>query len=456
MLIGIGLGPGNPDLLTLAAVKALKESTIVFVPGKLAEKLVSPYAKAQILDFPMIQDKSELSKLWEKNAGIVAVEAKNKIVSFAVLGDPNVFSTFSHLKRTIEEKYPDIEITTIPGVSSITAQAARTNTSMDSSFIVSDGSPVNTKIILKSKHPEDVKKTLIEEGFNEFIFAQHLFMDNELVSNDIPQTGDYFSLMVAKRGKIRNNDENIIYDKSGKKDKTNNKLIYFVGAGPGNPKYITVRGRELLESADFVMYAGSLVNPVVLNYVHGETLDSFGMKLEDIEDILSKKVEEGKTVVRLHSGDPSLYGAIIEQIDCLKKRGIDVEIVPGVTSLFAAAAALKTQLTINGITETLIITRPAGTTLEKDSIRELSRHNATMAIYLGTDKLRKIMQDVEYPEETPAAVVYHASWEDESVILGTVGNIADRVEAEGINRSAMIIIGNVLTPHNFKRSHLYG
>ena len=376
------------------------------------------------------------------------------MVSFAVLGDPNVFSTFSHLKRTIEEKYPEIEITTIPGVSSITAQAARTNTSMDSSFVVSDGSPVNTKIILKSKHPEDVKKTLIEEGFNEFIFAQRLFMENELVTDEIPQTGDYFSLMVAKRGKIRTNDEN--NNKSDKKDKTDKKIIYFVGAGPGNPKYITVRGRELLESADFVMYAGSLVNPVVLNYVHGEKLDSFGMKLEDIADVLSKKVDEGKTVVRLHSGDPSLYGAIIEQIDSLKKRGIDVEIVPGVTSLFAAAAALKTQLTINGITETLIITRPAGTTLEKDSIRELSRHNATMAIYLGTDKLRKIMQEVEYPEETPAAVVYHASWEDELVILGTVGDIADRVEAEGINRSAMIIIGNVLTPQNYKRSHLYG
>lgn len=441
MLIGVGLGPGNPDLLTLAAIKALKESRKVFVPGKLAEKLVSPYAKAHILDFPMIQDKKELSKLWEKNAGIVAVEAKNKMVSFAVLGDPNVFSTFSHLKRTIEEKYPEIEITTIPGVSSITAQAARTNTSLDSSFVVSDGSPVNTKIILKSKHPEDVKKTLIEEGFNEFIFGRRLFMENELVTGEIPQAGDYFSLMVAKRGKTRIN---------------NKKIIYFVGAGPGNPKYITVRGRELLESADFVMYAGSLVNPVVLNYVHGEKLDSFGMKLEDIADVLSNKVDEGKNVVRLHSGDPSLYGAIIEQIDSLKKRGVDVEIVPGVTSLFAAAAALKTQLTINGITETLIITRPAGTTLEKDSIRELSRHNATMAIYLGTDKLRKIMQEVEYPEETPAAVVYHASWEDELVILGTVGDIADRVEAERINRSAMIIIGNVLTPHNFKRSHLYG
>lgn len=441
MLIGVGLGPGNPDLLTLAAIKALKESRTVFVPGKLAEKLVSPYARAKILDFPMIQDKKELSKLWEKNAGIVADEASKGTVSFAVLGDPNVFSTFSHLKKTIEKKYPEIKISTIPGVSSITAQAARTNTSIDSSFVVSDGTPVRTKIILKAKHPEDVKKTLMGEGFNEFIFAERLFMDNEKVTDDIPEIGDYFSLIVAKREKTANN---------------NKKIIYFVGAGPGNPKYITVRGRELLEIADFVMYAGSLVNPVVLNYVHGQTLDSYGMKLEDIASVLSKKVKEGKTVVRLHSGDPSLYGAIIEQMESLKKHGIDVEIIPGVTSLFAAAAALKTQLTINGITETLIITRPAGATLEKDSIRELSRHNATMAIYLGTDKLRKITEEVEYSPETPAAVVYHASWEDEKVILGTVGDIADRVEASGINRSAMIIIGNVLLPSNFQRSHLYG
>jgi precorrin-4/cobalt-precorrin-4 C11-methyltransferase len=143
-------------------------------------------------------------------------------------------------------------------------------------------------------------------------------------------------------------------------------------------------------------------------------------------------------------------------MDSLKNRNIDVEIIPGVTSLFAAAATLKTQLTINGITETLIITRPAGTTLEKDSIRDLSRHNATMAIYLGTDKIRRIMDLVEYPRETPAAVVYHASWEDELVIIGTVGDIADKVEEKGLKRSAMIIIGNVLTPENYTRSHLYG
>ncbi|MDP2844508.1 MAG: cobalt-precorrin-4/precorrin-4 C(11)-methyltransferase, partial [Candidatus Methanoperedens sp.] len=125
--------------------------------------------------------------------------------------------------------------------------------------------------------------------------------------------------------------------KRGKENRKNNRIVYFVGAGPGNPKYITVKGRELLESADLVMYTGSLVNPDVLNYAHGEKIDSHGMKLEAIVDVLAKNVEEGKLVVRLHSGDPSLYGAIIEQIDGLKKRGIDTGIIPGVTSLFAAA-----------------------------------------------------------------------------------------------------------------------
>lgn len=439
MLIGIGLGPGDPDLLTLAAIKALKKSKKVFVPGKLATELVAPYAKAEVLNFPMIQDREELLRLWEKNADILAKEAERSLVSFAVLGDPNFFSTFSHIRSIIKERHPYIEITTIPGVSAITAYASRLNTGVDGSFVVSDGSPVRTKIILKAKNPGKVKEELIKEGFDGFIFAERLFMENENVTCEIPEKGDYFSMLVARKGKNKNN---------GKK-------VYIVGAGPGNPRYITVKGRELLESADLVVYAGSLINPEILNYMNGDKIDSYGMGLDDIVETMAKNVEDGKTVIRLHSGDPSLYGAIMEQIDCLKKRGINVEIIPGVTSLFASAASLKKQLTLKGITETLIITRPAGETLEKDSIEELSRHNATLAVYLGTHKLREITEKI-YPKEIPAAVVYHASWEDEKVILGTVADIADKVEALGIDKSAMIIIGNVLSPDNYMRSHLYG
>lgn len=438
MLLGVGLGPGDPDLLTLAAIRALKESSRVFVPGKIAAELVAPYAQPEILEFPMIQDRQKLSRLWENNARIIAEEAGDKVVSFGVIGDPNFFSTFSHLRRTLEEKYPDIEISTIPGVSAITAQAARTNTSIDSSFTVSDGSAVNTKIILKAKYPERTKEALAKEGFDEFIYAERLFMEGENVTSTVPEKGDYFSILLAKRGK------------------KGSKKVYFVGAGPGNPRYITVMGRELLESADLVVYTGSLIHPEILDYAHGEKIDSHGMKLGDIVDTLEEHAEAGRVVVRLHSGDPSLYGAIIEQIDCLQRRGIDIEIIPGVTSLFASAAALRSQLTLNGITDTVIITRPAGVTLEKDLIHELSKHNATMAIYLGAHKLREITEQVAYSRETPAAVVYHASWEDETVIRGTVGDIADKVESLGIDRSAIIIFGKVLSPGHYRRSHLYG
>ncbi|MCZ7360648.1 MAG: precorrin-4 C(11)-methyltransferase [Candidatus Methanoperedens sp.] len=243
--------------------------------------------------------------------------------------------------------------------------------------------------------------------------------------------------------------------KKGEKT-SDKKIVYFIGAGPGDPKYITVKGRELLESADLIIYTGSLVNPEVLRSARGNKVDSHWMKLEEIVDALVKSVHEGKTAVRLHSGDPSLYGAIIEQIEELKKRDIDVRIIPGVSSLFASAAALKKQLTLKGLTETLIITRPAGITLPKDSLQELSRHNATMAIYLGAHKIREIMNELMYSRDTPAAVVYHASWEDEKIITGTVGDIADKVEILGIDRSAMIIIGDVLSPENYMRSHLYG
>ncbi len=234
------------------------------------------------------------------------------------------------------------------------------------------------------------------------------------------------------------------------------ETVYFVGAGPGDPKLITLRGKELLEEADLVIYTGSLVDPAVAANSCGEVINSHGLTLDELTDLMVGATCDGKKVVRLHTGDPSLYGAICEQIAVLKKHNIDVEIIPGVSSVFAASAALKTQLTLSGITETLIITRPAGETLKSDSIRELSRHGATMAIFLGASKIAKVMEEVEYPPDTSVAVVYRASWQDEQIIRGTVADIAKKVESAGIERSAMILIGGVVNPTSFRRSHLYG
>ncbi len=231
--------------------------------------------------------------------------------------------------------------------------------------------------------------------------------------------------------------------------------VLFVGAGPGDPDLITVRGARLLAEADLVVYAGSLVNPALLEGLSAELVDSNKINLEEINDLLLSALRRGERVVRLHSGDPSLYGAILEQMRPLEEAGVEVEVVPGVSSLFAVAAALKTQLTLKGVSESLIVTRPAGATLVRDSIREFSRFGTTMAIFLGADKIRETMERLEVPKETPAAVVYHASWPDEQVIVGTVGDVADLAEEAGITKSALILVGDVISRSGFGRSHLY-
>ncbi|HNT72718.1 MAG TPA: precorrin-4 C(11)-methyltransferase [Methanothrix sp.] len=231
--------------------------------------------------------------------------------------------------------------------------------------------------------------------------------------------------------------------------------VHFVGAGPGDPDLITVRGARLLAEADLVVYAGSLVNPALLEGLSAELVDSNKINLEEINDLLLSALRRGERVVRLHSGDPSLYGAILEQMRPLEEAGVEVEVVPGVSSLFAVAAALKTQLTLKGVSESLIVTRPAGATLVRDSIREFSRFGTTMAIFLGADKIRETMERLEVPKETPAAVVYHASWPDEQVIVGTVGDVADLAEEAGITKSALILVGDVISRSGFGRSHLY-
>ena len=231
--------------------------------------------------------------------------------------------------------------------------------------------------------------------------------------------------------------------------------LYIVGAGPGDPELITVKGKRLLSEADLVVYAGSLVNPALLRDIKAETLDSNGLSLEETQSRILAALLQGKKVVRLHSGDPSLYGAILEQMKPLEEEGVEMEIVPGVSSLFASAAALKTQLTLKGVSESLIVTRPAGTTLEKDELASLSRHNTTLAVLLGIDKIRQIMASLDRPGDTPVAVVYHASWPDEKVLRGTIDDIADKVEAAGLERSALILVGGVVNRTGFRRSHLY-
>lgn len=226
--------------------------------------------------------------------------------------------------------------------------------------------------------------------------------------------------------------------------------VYFIGAGPGDPELITVKGQRLIAEADVIIYAGSLVNPQLFAKLRPEVeiYNSAEMTLEEVIEVILKSVREGKKVARVHTGDPSIYGAIREQMDILDKHQIAYEVVPGVSSFLAAAASLKKEYTLPEVTQTVILTRMEGRTPvpEKESIRSLAQHQATMCIFLSVHALEKLVQELKtsYPPHTPVAVVYKASWPEEKIIQGTLETIAEQVKKEGITKTALVLVGNFL------------
>ena len=238
--------------------------------------------------------------------------------------------------------------------------------------------------------------------------------------------------------------------------------VYFVGAGPGDPELLTIKGRRLLDKADIVIYAGSLVNPELIKGTKAEVFNSAQMTLDEIIETIERSVRAGKMVVRLHSGDTSLYSAISEQIERLKKLHIDFEVVPGVSSAMAGAAALGQELTIPEVSQTIIFTRIAGRTPvpETEKLDELAKHKASMVLFLSVGMIEKVKDELltGYPEDTPVAIVFRASWHDQKIIKGSLKNIVELVKSSGIKKTALIYVGEALkasTEPMGKRSKLY-
>ena len=200
MLIGISLGPGDPELITLKAAAALKSASRVFVPGEMAADLVRPYCRPELLDFPMIEDQQELERIWKKNAAIVAEAASSASAAFACIGDVNTFSTFSHLERMIRRNHPQIEIETIPGVGVVPTLASRFSVPLEKSFEVSDGSPVEMVIRIKATRPRKLAEELRARGFDEFMLGTMLCTPQErIIRDEMPERSDYFSVLLARR-----------------------------------------------------------------------------------------------------------------------------------------------------------------------------------------------------------------------------------------------------------------
>ncbi len=236
--------------------------------------------------------------------------------------------------------------------------------------------------------------------------------------------------------------------------------VYFIGAGPGDPELLTLKAKRILETSDVVIYAGSLVNPAILKFARQDVVlrDSSTMALEEILNIYREAKNAGKTVARVHTGDLSIYSALQEQLDACEKEGIECEIVPGISSYQAAAATLRRELTLPGVSQTLILTRISGRTEvpSRENLKKLAETKATMVIFLSVHEIEKVVDQLAkgYGEKTPVAVVEKASWAEERKIIGTLGNIAEKVKEAGIKRHALIIVGEVLG-NNYRKSKLY-
>ena len=239
-------------------------------------------------------------------------------------------------------------------------------------------------------------------------------------------------------------------------------MVHIVGAGPGAPDLITVRGKQYLEEADVVIYAGSLVNPKLLEYTKDicTIYNSAKMTLEEVIHVIEKAEAEGKTTVRLHTGDPCIYGAIREQMDILDEKNITYDYCPGVSAFCGAASALNLEYTLPDISQSVIITRMAGRTPvpERESIESFAAHGASMAIFLSTGMLEELSSRLMaggYAEDTPAAIVYKATWPDEKTCVCTVGTLAETAREAGITKTALILVGQAVAHRHYNRSELY-
>jgi len=473
---GIGTGPGDSGWMTVNGAAILARCPHVFAPKarikseSLALSIAQPYIGAattvheQI--FPMTKDAEELDARWRESAAeVAAVLEQGEDACFLTIGDPMLYSTYIYLLRALRERLPDVVVETVPGVTSFCAAASLTNFTLgerkepltiipaadDLGAVERALSSEGTVVLMKigGRLPEILKLLDAHNVIDQSVLIARAGQPEQRIITDLrdlsPDDADvgYLSVILVHAKKDRSHE-------SGVRRQESAPSIVFVGAGPGDPELMTLKAARLLRECQCCIYAGSLVSPDVLALLSDdcERHDSAEMTLAQTTEACREAVARGLSVVRLHSGDPSIYGAIREQMNELDRLGLDYEVVPGVSSFQASAAALKTELTAPEVSQTIILTRDSGRTPlpPEQELSKLGASHATLCVFLSVHGIGKVVEALlpHYGETCPAAVVYRASWPDQQIVRGTLADIAAKVKAASISRTAMIVVGQAL------------
>lgn len=464
VLYALGLGPGDPKLITVRAAEILREVDVVAFPaGGRADAVARTYMRGSTrpvsLDLPMTEDRDRLEKAWTEAAARLASETNaGRSTAYVCLGDSLLYGTFGYLLA----RYRGGPVEVVPGVASPVAAAAGLRLPLAEGSevltLVPDGSDTGllrralslggAVVVMKpSRLNEASVRLLLESGALERAWvAENVSLEGQRFSPALEEdlgSLPYFALVIIPPARL----EPAAPTATGAPAHP----VRFVGAGPGDPELITLKGARALSEADVVVWAGSLIPAALLDHCRLDATihDSASLDLPDIIRIMEQAYGWGASVVRLHTGDPSLYGAIAEQMDELDRRGIPYQIIPGVSSFSAAAATLDAELTVPGVSQTIILSRRAGRTPvpQGEELESLAAHGATLCLFLSVGRMAELTRELgrHYSPSTPVAVVANASWPEEVVVRGTLADITDRVRDKGIEKTAMIVVGEVLS-----------
>jgi len=487
-LIGVGVGPGDPELITVKAVRVLREADLVFVPvlegvqeqGR-AESVVAQYvdaAKIRRLDFAL-NDRGGVTarraSAWRQAGEAVAdaFTAGSATAAFCTIGDPSLYSTFAYVSQTVRDTVPDVAVEVVPGITAMQDLAARSGVSLAEgtepvtlvplnggaaaldAALAHGGPVVGYKLGAKSSPSLDDLRRRLGGRADAAIVGARLGLPGESIGPLRDEEVPYLSTLIVPA--IREPGPGSALPRPRDRGK-----VSFIGAGPGAPDLLTFRGAAAITGADIVIWASSLVHPGVLAHARpgAEIVDSAALPIEGVLPYFERAAAQRLAVARIHSGDPSLWGAVAEQSERCDSLGLDTEIIPGVSSFTAVAAAIGRELTIPEVAQSVILTRLGGGKTPMppgEKVAEFARHQTTMALFLSAARSGQLREELlagGYPPDTPCVVAYQVTWPDELIVECSLDDLEETIKSRKLWKHTLVLVGPGLAAGG-TRSHLY-